>query len=212
MADPTAGDTLPEPEISTAVSPSGAHEHVLEATGDISLLLSQGSQLQHAATTHGIHNVFDDGGYKELLLLTLFNLRKLDRGGDDAEDIHGRHYEIKTVARVSYSGRRKTNLAVTTEHTLTLNNLARYRSAFLWIIAVFDQSMPEVIYEIEPARLEPYFSIWEVKLASQGLAIGGAPNHLNNPKIPLSFVARHGVRIWPPHRQPALADDFLRWD
>jgi hypothetical protein len=66
-------------------------------------------------------------------------------------------------------------------------------------VAVFDQSFPEAIFEITPAALEPYFTRWEKKLdAQQALqAPGGAPVHLNNPKIPLDFIARHGVLVWP---------------
>lgn len=28
-------------------------------------------------------------------------------------------------------------------------------------------------------------------------AEGGAPPHINNPKIPLKFVEDHGTRVWP---------------
>ena len=97
----------------------------LVPSGNINDLLAMGERLQEAATGRAIHNVFDDGGYKELLLLTLFTLSKLDRVGDDAEDAQGRRYEIKTVARVSAAGKRKTCLSVTTEHTLTKANLDR---------------------------------------------------------------------------------------
>jgi hypothetical protein len=159
-----------------------------------------GIRLQEAASEHAIHNVFDDGGYKELILLRLFNLRKLHREGDDAEDEQGRRYEIKTVARISSKGERKTSLSVTTEHTLTLANIDRYRRAFLWIVAVFEQSHPEAIYEVTPDALEPYFARWEAVLLRQEAlrAVGGAPVHLNNPKIPLGHIIKNGVQVWPP--------------
>lgn len=144
-------------------------------------------------------NVFDDGGYKELILLRLFNLRKLDREGDDAVDQTGRRYEIKTVARMSSRGRRKTSLSITTEHTLTLTNIYRYRNTFLWIIAIFDQASPEAIYEVEPVRLEPYFQGWEQRILAQEAAstTDTAPPHLNNPKIPLWFIRQVGMQVWP---------------
>jgi Restriction endonuclease PvuII len=108
-------------------------------------------------------------------------------------------FEIKTVARVSATGKRKSHLSVTTEHTLTIDNLRRYRNVQLWIVAVFDQAQPEAIYEITPATLEPYFQNWEARLRKQERlrVVGGAPVHLNNPKIPLNFIATHGVRVWP---------------
>jgi hypothetical protein len=172
----------------------------LVPTGDIRPIVEMGVKLQEVASAHEIHNVFDDNGYKELLLLTLFGLKKLRREGDDAEDAQGRRYEIKTVARVSAAGERKTGLEITTEHTLTKANLARYRRTFLWIIAVFDQAHPEAIYEVTPAQLERYFSRWEAVLDRQEAARtpGGAATHLNNRKIPLSFIERVGTQVWPP--------------
>lgn len=162
-------------------------------------MVELGIALQQLATPKNIHNVFDDGGYKELILLTLFNLKKLDREGDDAEDDQGRRYELKTVARMGPRGRRKRSLSVTTEHTLTLSNVQRYRNTYLWIVAVFDQSNQEAIYEIAPASLEPYFARWEQALRRQEELheTGGAPPHLNNPKISLPYVEQHGTRIWP---------------
>lgn len=172
----------------------------LVPTGDIRRVIELGIGLQAEASAHAIHNVFDDGGYKELILLRLFNLRKLDRVGDDAEDVDGRRYEIKTVARIAASGSRKPSLSVTTEHTLTRTNLDRYRQTYLWIVAVFDQAHPEGIYEIPPGLLEPYFTRWEARLELQEelRKEGGAPVHLNNPKIPLSFIVENGIQIWPP--------------
>ena len=74
----------------------------LKPIGDIRSLIGYGRALQEMAAVHGIHNVFDDNGYKDLLLLTLFGLRKLGREGDDAVDAQGRQFETKTVARVSH--------------------------------------------------------------------------------------------------------------
>jgi hypothetical protein len=171
----------------------------LQPIGDISTVVELGAWLQDEATQHNIHNVFDDGGYKELLILKLFGLSKLGRTGDDAADGQGRKYEIKTVARISAQGKRKNSLSVTTEHTLTADNLARYRNVHLWIVAVFDQARPEAIYEITPAALERYFAEWDGKLARQELlrVDGSAPVHINNPKIPLSFIEKYGTRVWP---------------
>jgi len=176
----------------------------LVPTGDIRHVIELGVELQAEASHHDIHNVFDDGGYKELILLRLFNLRKLDRVGDDAEDAEGRRYEIKTVARVASSGRRKATLSVTTEHTLTKANLVRYRATYLWIVAVFEQAHPEAIYEITPDLLEQYFAAWETRLDVQEALReeGGAPVHLNNPKIPLGFIAQYGLQVWPPEDVP----------
>jgi hypothetical protein len=203
---------LPEPIVAAGIAGDGERLPVLEPAGDISDLLEQGIDIQAAATLKGIHNVFDDGGYKELLMLSLFNLQKLDRTGDDAADASGRQYEMKTVARVNSAGVRKSSLSITTEHTLTMKNITRYRGTFLWIVAVFNQASPEVVYEIPPSELEPFFARWEAKLAAQGQVEGAAPNHLNNPKIPLKFIAEHGVQVWPRIQgAPAEAVGGMPW-
>lgn len=95
-----------------------ARTQYLNPVGDITPLITMGTALQAIATEHGIHNVFDDNGSKELLMVTLFGLTKLRREGDDAIDSQARRYEMKTVARISSDGVRKSTLSVTTEHTM----------------------------------------------------------------------------------------------
>lgn len=162
------------------------------------MLIGYGRALQDMAAVHGIHNVFDDNGYKDLLLLTLFGLRKLGREGDDAVDVEGRQFETKTVARMSSKGERKATLSVTTEHTMTLANIERYRRTFMWIVAVFDGAEPEAIWEIKASALELFFAEWERKLGELDEYERPVRDHLNNPKIPLKFIAEHGVQVWPP--------------
>lgn len=134
-------------------------------------------------------------------MLTMFGLRKLRREGNDAVDDQGREDELKTVGRTSSDGRRKTSLSVTTEHTMTQANIARYRAAHLSIIAIFDQSLPEAIYEVTPLALEPYFKAWETRLDERDGDWRPIRDQLNNPKIPMWFVERHGLRVWPPEVQ-----------
>jgi hypothetical protein len=176
------------------MTPQGPY---LRPVGSIDMLIGYGRALQEMATVHGIHNVFDDNGYKDLIILTLFGLTKLGCEGDDAVDTQGRRFETKTVARVSSKGERKTNLWVTTEHTMTVANINRYRSSFLWIVAVFDRAAPEAIWEISPAQLEPFFSIWEAKLGERNEFGLPVRDHLNNPKIPLRYIAERGIQVWP---------------
>lgn len=178
----------------------------LPVTGEVVHLIKIGTDLQRYASAVGIHNVMTDNGYQELLLLTLFGLRKLRREGNDAIDDEGREYELKTVGRTSSDGKRKGSLSVTTEHTLTLANIGRYRTAYLWIVAVFDQSLPEVIYEVAPTMLEPYFKAWETRLDERDGGWRLIRDHLNNPKIPLWFIERHGIRVWPPAADDLRAD------
>ncbi|MHB8696073.1 MAG: PDDEXK family nuclease [Solirubrobacteraceae bacterium] len=185
----------PEAPIEPMVqAPAGVAQPILRATGSIAQFVEKGLELQREATKLNIHNVFSDNGYMDLVVLSLFGLTKLNREGDDAKDSTGRRYEIKTVARINWRGETKKQLGITTEHTLTLANVARYRSVLLWIVAVFNQARPEAIYEIAPAKLEPYFSKWERTLNAQA-GVPGA--HINNPKIPLDFVMKNGARVYP---------------
>jgi Restriction endonuclease PvuII len=170
----------------------------LTPTGDAGQIMELGRQLQELATVHGIHNVMTDNGYQELVVLTLFGLTKMRREGNDARDAEGHEYELKTVGRISADGVLKKTLSITTEHTLTHANIARYRGVWLWVVAVFNRTLPEVIYEITPQALEPFFAAWETRLREQDPTGTDALNHMNNPKIPLKFVAQRGIRIWPP--------------
>jgi hypothetical protein len=170
----------------------------LRPVGGIDMLIGYGRALQEMATVHGIHNVFDDNGYKDLILLTLFGLKKLGREGDDAVDASGRQFETKTVARLSSKGVRKTNLSITTEHTMTIANIERYRHSFLWIVAVFDGATPEAVWEISPRALEPFFSKWEALLRETDDTGRLVRDHLNNPKVALAYIHEHAVQVWPP--------------
>lgn len=170
----------------------------LSLSGDAEAILELGRQLQILATKNGIHNVMTDNGYQELVVLTLFGLTKLRREGNDARDGDGHEYELKTVGRISADGHRKETLSITTEHTLTHANIERYRRVFLWVVAVFDRTLPEVIYEVTPHALEPYFAKWEALLDQRDGDWRLVRDHVNNPKIPLKFIAEHGIRIWPP--------------
>jgi hypothetical protein len=183
-------------------------DQYLRPVGDIAPIIRRGVDLQTFASQHGIHNVFTDNGYQELLLLVLFGLRKLRREGNDAADDQGRQYELKTVGRISSDGVPKRSLGVTTEHTLTMANIERYRLAHLWIVAVFIQSTPEAIYEITPQALEPYFSSWEQKLRERDPDGTDMLNHINNPKIPMWFIARHGVLVWPADQAETTQPDL----
>lgn len=49
----------------------------LRVTGEVEHLIKIGTDLQRYATAAGIHNVMTDNGYQELILLTMFGLRKL---------------------------------------------------------------------------------------------------------------------------------------
>lgn len=171
----------------------------LNPVGDVSGLLALGRQLDTMARAAGIQNVFDDNGYKTLFLVNLLGIKVLKRDGDDAVDQWGRTYELTTVNRVSAAGVRKrdSELNVTTEHTMTLANLVRYRKVEAWIIAVFDGPMPECVYVVSPVAPEPLFAAREALLrAVDPVTKRPVITHLNNRKIPRRIVVEKGRRLW----------------
>ncbi len=161
----------------------------LKLTGKVQHLIELAAPLEVAANAGGIYNVFDDGGYRTLLMLTMFGLTKPPgRLGDDARDRHGHTFELKTINLVNTKGElRNTYPGVTTEHTLRQENVDRYRACDAWLIGVFRGNQPLDVWVVPSAALEPYYRCWERKIKR-------APNHeINNPKIPMGFIAEFGT-------------------
>lgn len=171
--------------------------------GDVSQLVALAHPLEVEANRFGIFNVFDDGGYRTLLLLEMLSLKKAGVGrlGDDARDDQHRTYELKTVNLVSMSGEEhKKYPGVTTEHTLTRDNIARYRKTHAWVVGVFMGNRPLDVYVVPTKDLEPYFKKWEASLeakeserrARRKKSPSQKPREekvaINNPKIPFAYV------------------------
>jgi hypothetical protein len=53
---------------------------------------------------------------------------------------------------------------------------------------------------VTPDLLEPYFAKWKAELNRQEElgTEGSAVAHINNPRIPLKFIAQIGIQVWPP--------------
>ncbi len=165
-------------------------------------ILEAARNIQSKADEFGIVSVFDDGGYRELLLLRLLGLTRLPgRGGDDAIDLqNGLQYELKTVNLVNTKGVRRVNPGVTTCHHVNLEIIARYRRVAGWIIGIFYINNPVEIYEVATPDLEKYFRAWEIRLTNSTLL------HINNPKISFADVRLRGTCIY---RDAELASRYL---
>ena len=74
---------------------------------------------------------------------------------------------------------------VTTHHHLNPVIIAKYRQVD-WIFAVYSNIELISIYLMTPADLEPLFAKWEQRWNDTG------GQDINNPKIPLDFVVKHG--------------------
>lgn len=139
-------------------------------------------KFQELAQEHGIDDIFQDNGGKILQMLLALNLQGIPgREGNDAVDIEGREYELKSVniwLTASFS----------TNHHINIPIINKYREV-LWVFAVYEGIDMRRAYLMTPAQLEPYFAAWEEKwLASE--------KDINNPKIPLTFVMAEGELVY----------------
>lgn len=140
-------------------------------------------EYQRLATKHGIADVFQDNGGKLLQVLLILDLKILPgREGNDAVDSSGREYELKSV-----------NVELTrsfsTHHHMNPTIISKYRRV-PWIFAVYRHIELQEIYRVETSELEPFFTKWATKWAADG------GKDINNPKIPLTFVIAHGIRVY----------------
>lgn len=136
-------------------------------------------EYQALAARHGIDDIFQDNGGKILQVLLLLGLKRIaGREGNDAVDEKGAEYELKSV-----------NIELTqsfsTHHHMNPVIIAKYRKVD-WIFAVYRHIELQAIYLLKPRQLEPFYSRWEELWHDRG------GRDINNPKIPLMFVARIG--------------------
>lgn len=157
---------------------------------DISHLLDMADTLQREANEHNIIHVFDDGGYRELLLVKMFGLTRLPgRHGDDGIDPEtGAQYELKTVNLIDTSGNERRNPGITTCHHVNHEIIRRYRSVSGFLVGIFYLGIPARIYEVHPEDLENHFTKWENRLINEENL-----NHINNPKIPFRDIINNGI-------------------
>lgn len=138
---------------------------------------------QQLAAKHGIKDIFQDNGGKLLQVVLTLGLTVLPgREGNDAKDSKGNEYELKSV-NIDLQKQ------VTTHHHLNPTILEKYRQVD-WIFAVYRNIELLCIYIMTPGELEPLFSKWEKKWHDDG------GKDINNPKIPLDFVVKHGKLLY----------------
>ncbi len=138
---------------------------------------------QALAEFHGINDIFQDNGGKQLEVILTTGLTVIPgREGNDARDADGNEYELKTV---------NVNLtkSFSTHHHINPAIIAKYRKVN-WIFAVYEGIELKEIYVLTPAQLESYYAAWEQKWHASG------GKDINNPKIPLKFVQERGKRVF----------------
>lgn len=140
-------------------------------------------EYQALATRHGIDDIFQDNGGKILQVLLLLGLKRIaGREGNDALDENGAEYELKSV-----------NIELTqnfsTHHHMNPTIIAKYRKVD-WIFAVYRHIELQAIYLLTPAKLERFYKRWESVWHERG------GRDINNPKIPLMYVATTGELLY----------------
>ena len=138
---------------------------------------------QLAREVANIEDIFQDNGGKLLQVLLVTNLQNLtdSREGNDAKDVNGKEYELKSVnTRLTRS--------FSTNHHLNNNIIDKYRKVD-WVFAVYDDIELLEIYLMRPSMLEPFFLRWETQYLRTG-------NDINNPKIPLKYVRDNGILLF----------------
>lgn len=141
---------------------------------------------QDLASRHGINDIFQDNGGKLLQVLLIMGLRVIPgREGNDAVDLDGKEYELKSV-----------NIELTksfsTHHHMNPVIIKKYRKVD-WIFAVYRNIEIQAIYRLTPKALEPYYKKWETKWRADG------GKDINNPKVPLGYVVKNGELLYGAH-------------
>lgn len=145
-------------------------------------LLQSLQKYQKLAEKHGIKDIFQDNGGKLLQLIIILGLKVLPgRMGNDAIDILGNEFEIKTLNI-------KLTKSFSTNHHINNNIIQKYKKAN-WLFAVYEDIELQSVYYMMPENLQIYFETWESKLKL-------VDSHINNPKISLKHVQNHGFCIW----------------
>ena len=148
-------------------------------------------EFQALASEHGIDDIFQDNGGKILQMLLALNLQGIPgREGNDAVDVEGREYELKSVniwLTASFS----------TNHHINVPIINKYRQV-CWVFAIYEGIEMRRAYFMPANKLEPYFAAWEAKWQESG-------KDINNPKIPLTFVIEHGELLYTDQKDLDLA-------
>lgn len=87
-----------------------------------------------------------------------------------------------------------------TNHHTNYDIIKKYRSV-PWTFSIYHGIRLSEIYVMTPQMLEPLYEKWEEKLKYT--------THLNNPKIPVSFVRENGIKVYPINWNAPLDPDSI---
>lgn len=140
-------------------------------------------EYQTIADEYGINDIFQDNAGKLLQVLFITGLAVLPgREGNDAKDVLGNEYELKSVNA-------KLTKSFSTHHHMNPAIIEKYRKVD-WVFAVYEGIELKEIYLLKPYHLEPFYQRWEEKWHADG------GRDINNPKIPLKYVRENGIEMY----------------
>lgn len=141
--------------------------------------------LEKLAKEYGILDIFQDNGAKILQQLIYLGFNNLPgREGNDAIDKCGCEWEMKSI-NIETTAR-----GFSTNHHTNRIIIDKYRKV-CWSFAIYKGIELQRIYVVPQSNMEIIYKKWEEHLAITG------KDHLNNPKIPISFVMANGIEIYP---------------
>ena len=140
-------------------------------------------EYQKLAMKHGVPDIFQDNGGKILQVCLILGITVMkSREGNDAVDAAGKEYELKTVNLL------RTN-QFTTHHHLNPVIIEKYRKVD-WIFSTYEAIELREIYLLKPDAMEYWYTKWSQKWHGDG------GKDINNPKVPLSYVRKHGKLLY----------------
>lgn len=144
-------------------------------------------EMENIAHEEGIRDIFQDNGGKLLQVLLATGLKDLPgREGNDAVDMQGNEYELKSLNLNLVS-------SFSTHHHMNPKIIEKYRQVD-WIFAVYRDIELQEIWLLTPNDLEPYYQKWTQQWHEKG------GKDINNPKISLGYVRSNGTLVY---SQPA---------
>jgi len=151
--------------------------------------------LADMAQEFGIGDIFQDNGAKILQQLVYLNMKFLPgREGNDCVSQSHTEWEMKSI-NLSTSA-----TGFSTNHHTNHDIIAKYRKV-PWTFAIYHGITLCEIYVMTPEMLEPLYKHWEEKLKTM--------SHLNNPKIPVSFVRENGIKVYPINKDKPFDPDSI---
>ncbi|GAX02058.1 restriction endonuclease [Secundilactobacillus silagei] len=152
------------------------------------------ADLEKLGKQKGIDDIFQDNGAKVLQQVIISDLSFLPgREGNDAIDKNNVEWEFKSLnTETTASG-------FSTDHHATHELLQRFNSV-PWLFSFYAGIHLQEMYVLSPGGLSKWTEHQRNHLDER--IREGKGKSLNNPKIPIKYVKKHGTKIFPFPQSP----------